>query len=95
MLLAIVGATLGKVALVPEMDSFHIQRSLGVFRTTKLIHPQHLSYVFESKDFQSLLWENAGFQHSREFIWEHCLIFVFQFLQLLNNLKYQNLLRPL
>ncbi|AKL44121.1 hypothetical protein AN686_0226650 [Serratia marcescens] len=60
-LLAIVGATLGKVALVPEMDSFHIQRSLGVFRTTKLIHPQHLSYVFESKDFQSLLWENAGF----------------------------------
>ncbi|MET6569260.1 restriction endonuclease subunit S [Serratia marcescens] len=60
-LLAIVGATLGKVALVPEMDSFHIQRSLGVFRTTKLIHPQYLSYVFESKDFQSLLWENAGF----------------------------------
>ncbi len=60
-LLAIVGATLGKVALVPEMDSFHIQRSLGVFRTNKLIHPQHLSYIFESKDFQNLLWENAGF----------------------------------
>lgn len=60
-LLAIVGATLGKVALVPKMDSFHIQRSLGVFRTNKLIYPQHLSYIFESKDFQSLLWENAGF----------------------------------
>ncbi|MBZ7462669.1 restriction endonuclease subunit S [Klebsiella michiganensis] len=60
-LLAIVGATLGKVALVPEMDSFHIQRSLGIFRTKKLIHPQHLSYIFESKDFQNLLWENAGF----------------------------------
>lgn len=60
-LLAIVGATLGKVALVPEMDLFHIQRSLGVFRTNKLIHPQHLSYIFESKDFQNLLWENAGF----------------------------------
>lgn len=60
-LLAIVGATLGKVALVPEMDLFHIQRSLGVFRTNKLINPQHLSYIFESKDFQNLLWENAGF----------------------------------
>lgn len=60
-LLAIVGATLGKVALVPEMDSFHIQRSLGVFRTNTLINPQHLSYIFESKDFQNLLWENAGF----------------------------------
>ncbi|MGL4684471.1 MAG: restriction endonuclease subunit S [Hafnia alvei] len=60
-LLAIVGATLGKVALVPEMDLFHIQRSLGVFRTNKLINPKHLHYIFESKDFQSLLWENAGF----------------------------------
>ena len=60
-LLAIVGATLGKVALVPEMGSFHIQRSLGVFRTNELILPQHLSYIFESKDFQNLLWENAGF----------------------------------
>ncbi|CAI0978836.1 restriction endonuclease subunit S [Serratia quinivorans] len=60
-LLAIVGATLGKVALVPKMDSFHIQRSLGVFRTNSLICPQLLSYVFNSKGFQSLLWENAGF----------------------------------
>ncbi|EKN3956727.1 restriction endonuclease subunit S [Yersinia enterocolitica] len=60
-LLAIVGATLGKVALVPEMESFHIQRSLGVFRTNELVQSQQLSYIFESKNFQNLLWGNVGF----------------------------------
>ncbi|MFH0223677.1 restriction endonuclease subunit S [Vibrio furnissii] len=61
-LLAIVGATLGKAAIVGDMDNFHIQRSLGIFRTdiSKLI-PEMLLYLFTSRGFQNLLWEYVGF----------------------------------
>ncbi|EMO4459451.1 TPA: restriction endonuclease subunit S [Pseudomonas aeruginosa] len=62
-LLAVVGATLGKTALIPAaLGQFHIQRSLAIFR------PHHgrmnscwLHLVFQSSLFQSLLWEHAGY----------------------------------
>ena len=61
-LLAIVGATLGKVAVIEDMDNFHIQRSLGIFRVNKQkIDNYFLSNIFVSKGFQSLLWQNVGF----------------------------------
>lgn len=61
-LLAIVGATLGKVAVIEQMENFHIQRSLGIFRTKKTkLNNYFLAYLFSSKGFQSLLWENVGF----------------------------------
>lgn len=61
-LLAIVGATLGKTAVIPEgLGRFHIQRSLGLFRTNRQILNLYLWRVFESGQFQRLLWENVGF----------------------------------
>lgn len=62
-LLAVVGATLGKTALIPSaLGQFHIQRSLAIFR------PHHgrmdscwLHLIFQSSLFQSLLWEHAGY----------------------------------
>lgn len=61
-LLAIVGATLGKAAIVGDMDNFHIQRSLGIFRTdTSKLIPEMLLYIFTSRGFQNLLWEYVGF----------------------------------
>lgn len=62
-LLAVVGATLGKTALIPAaLGPFHIQRSLAIFR------PHHgrmnscwLHLIFQSSLFQSLLWEHAGY----------------------------------
>ena len=61
-LLAIVGGTLGKAAVVENMKKFHIQRSLAIFRTNKMkVHNYFLNFLFNSQSFQSLLWENAGF----------------------------------
>lgn len=61
-LLAIVGATLGKVAIVEALDKFHIQRSLAVFRVDEnLIASESLAYIFRSMNFQNLLWQNVGF----------------------------------
>jgi len=61
-LLAIVGATMGKVAIVEEMPPFAIQRSLGIFRTKpRLLHPEYLAYWLRGWFFQRLLWENTGF----------------------------------
>jgi type I restriction enzyme S subunit len=61
-LLAIVGATLGKAALVPvDLGPFHIQRSLAIFRTASQLRPQWLNFVFQSSGFQRLLWEYAGY----------------------------------
>ena len=60
--MAIVGATLGKVAVVPKMDRFHIQRSLAILRTKKeLMLSRYLAGVLSSQGFQDLLWENVGF----------------------------------
>lgn len=61
-LLAIVGGTIGKTALVPEnLGRFHIQRSLAIFRCNEKIHPKWLWRIFQSRGFQSLLWEHVGF----------------------------------
>lgn len=61
-LLAIVGATLGKVAIVPEMDAFHIQRSVAIFRTRQdVLDHRFLALWFISTFFQRLLWQSVGF----------------------------------
>lgn len=61
-LLAIVGATIGKTALIPaDMGAFHIQRSLAIFRVNHLLTPAWLWRSFQSTGFQSLLWEQVGF----------------------------------
>jgi type I restriction enzyme S subunit len=61
-LLAIVGATMGKVSLVPKMQRFTIQRSVAIFRTIEeIIYFKFLFYFFLSNSFQSILWNNTGF----------------------------------
>lgn len=61
-LLAIVGATLGKSAVVePGMSDFHIQRSLAIFRPKTFLHSQWLHNAFRSTGFQKLLWNNVGY----------------------------------
>ena len=62
-LLAIVGATLGKTAIIPiGLGLFHIQRSVAIFRTKlKLLHSVFLNLVFQSRGFQALLWELVGY----------------------------------
>lgn len=62
-LLAVVGATLGKTAIIPKgLNSFHIQRSLAIFRTRKdRMNSDWLHLIFQSSLFQSLLWEHAGY----------------------------------
>lgn len=61
-LLAIVGATLGKVAVVPPMERFHIQRSLAIFRTNqkKLSH-RFLAAYLRAPAFQRALWTTVAF----------------------------------
>ncbi len=61
-LLAIVGATLGKSAIIFEgMDEFFIQRSLAVFRTSESFNSEFLNFFFQSQKFQDVLWLNVGF----------------------------------
>jgi type I restriction enzyme, S subunit len=62
-LLAIVGATMGKTAIVPsDIGKFHIQRSLGIFRIKKeMLHPEWLNFVFRSSQFTGLLWRDVAF----------------------------------
>ena len=61
-LLAIVGGTIGKVAVVEEMKPFHIQRSLAIFRTNAAkMSSGYMSNAMASSQFQSLLWANVGF----------------------------------
>ena len=61
-LLAIVGATLGKSALVPEnMPPFHIQRSLAIFRPRAGVSSEWLNFMFQCQAFQQLLWSSVGF----------------------------------
>lgn len=61
-LLAIVGATLGKVAIVPAMSPFHIQRSLAVFRPKhhKLLY-DYLAFFLRGPAFQRALWATVAF----------------------------------
>ncbi len=61
-LLAIVGATMGKVSIVPTMTKFAIQRSVGIFRTKEnVMLPLFLFYYFQSSSFQNILWNSTGF----------------------------------
>lgn len=61
-LLAIVGGTIGKTAVINDMSEFHIQRSVAIFRVKPvLINHESLRNVFSSLNFQSLLWEYVGF----------------------------------
>jgi type I restriction enzyme S subunit len=61
-LLAIVGATLGKTAIVPQgMDDFHIQRSLAIFRPAEFTKAQFIHFWMASLHFQGELWNNVGF----------------------------------
>jgi type I restriction enzyme S subunit len=61
-LLAIVGATLGKVAVVPPSDPFAVQRSLAVLRPRQqLLDFQYLASLFQSHPFQRLLWQSVGY----------------------------------
>lgn len=60
--LAIVGATLGKVAIIPGgLGDFHIQRSLAIFRASADIRSRWLFYVMASSAFQRQLWMSVGF----------------------------------
>ncbi|MFT8670911.1 restriction endonuclease subunit S [Acetobacter orientalis] len=60
--LAIVGATLGKVALVEEMsEPFVTQRSLATIRANSKADPEYLAYYLEAPMYQSFLWSNAGY----------------------------------
>ena len=61
--LAIVGATLGKVALINEItEDFVTQRSLATIRTLDSIcNAYFLFFYIKSVSFQSYLWLNTGF----------------------------------
>lgn len=61
--LAIVGATLGKVAIIDEYDELFVtQRSVCTIRINKYIYSNRfLFYFIKSPPFQSYLWLNAGF----------------------------------
>jgi type I restriction enzyme, S subunit len=60
--LATVGATLGKVAIIEKMPRFTIQRSIAVLRPKKKkCLFKFLFYFLKSPDFQKLLWLNTGF----------------------------------
>jgi type I restriction enzyme S subunit len=62
LLLAIVGATLGKVAIVPEMEPFQIQRSLSILRSRpSVVNREYLRYFIECQVFQKCIWSNVGF----------------------------------
>ena len=61
-LLAIVGATLGKVAVVEAMDPFHIQRSLAVFRPRhEILYHGFLEIFLRGPQLQRHLWQSVAF----------------------------------
>lgn len=60
--LAIVGATLGKVAIVKDLpESFVTQRSVATLRVNDKCLAEYLFYFIKTTSFQSFLWLNAGF----------------------------------
>jgi type I restriction enzyme S subunit len=60
--LAIVGATLGKVAVVADIGPFHIQRSLAVFRSlSHCLDAEYLAAFIRSPGFQQNLWRSVAF----------------------------------
>jgi type I restriction enzyme S subunit len=62
LVLAIVGATLGKVAVIPEdMGPFQVQRSVAILRPASNVFSGWMKYCFDSWWFQGLLWMSVGF----------------------------------
>lgn len=60
--LAIVGATLGKTAIIPSgLGNFFIQRSVAIFRPSDGLQARWLHFVFQSQGFQRLLWQYVGY----------------------------------
>ena len=61
--LAIVGATLGKVAIVEKMEELFVtQRSVATIRVKKeKCNNKFLFYFFNTSLFQRFLWQNTGF----------------------------------
>lgn len=61
--LAIVGATMGKVAIVENLSERIVtQRSLSTLRVNKSkCMVKYISYFIQSELFQSFLWNNTGF----------------------------------
>jgi type I restriction enzyme, S subunit len=61
-LMAIVGATLGKVAVVEDMEPFQIQRSVAVLRANpQLLHFRFLADFLRGPAFQTALWTTVAF----------------------------------
>ena len=61
-LLAVVGATLGKSAIVEEMPPFQIQRSLAIMRPLPdTLDGRYLLLFLRSGFFQDLLWSTTSF----------------------------------
>lgn len=60
--LAIIGATMGKVAIVSKMKPFVTQRSLATVRSRNwIINNKYLFYFFQSKYFHNLIWNTTSF----------------------------------
>jgi type I restriction enzyme S subunit len=60
-LMAIVGATLGKTAIVPPMPPFTLQRSVAVFRGKPETLKNSFLYLYlSSETFQRLLWHRVN-----------------------------------
>lgn len=60
-LLAIVGATLGKSAIVPALPPFTLQRSVAVMRgRIGVVRSSHLKLCIDSTLFQTRLWQAAN-----------------------------------
>lgn len=68
-LLAIVGATLGKTAVVPPMPPFTLQRSVAVLRgKPETLENSFLHLYLASEKFQRVIWHRVNKQHNQVFI---------------------------
>ncbi|WP_109831922.1 restriction endonuclease subunit S [Reichenbachiella versicolor] len=60
--LAIVGATMGKVALVPKLKPFATQRSIATIRVNeRVLLNKYLFYFIQGNRFQKNLWSNTNY----------------------------------
>lgn len=60
--LAIVGATMGKVAIVPKLLPFATQRSIATIRVNnRHLFNRYLYYFIQGVKFQNFLWENTNY----------------------------------
>jgi len=60
--LAIVGATLGKVAVVGDLPPFALQRSVAILRPDpNKLNSSYLKLAMQSLGFQALLWSRVAF----------------------------------